>query len=212
MDSIVNIFYIFSAILFIYGIRMLGRAETARRGNFISSIGMLLAVVVTLINQQIFEGFNLAWIAGGLIIGGSIGYFAANRVEMTGMPELVALFNGFGGLASLLVGWAEYQRLISIGSVPMVTSIVIFITILIGSVTFTGSIYAWGKLSGRVDGKPVLFPGQREINYGLLGLLLILGIVFVITGETQLGYTLFIVGVVLALAFGVLGVMPIGAG
>lgn len=214
MESIVNIFYIISSILFIYGIRMLGNAETARRGNFISSVGMLLAVVVTLINRQIFEGFNLIFIIIGLAIGGGIGYIAANRVEMTGMPELVALFNGFGGLASLLVGWAEYQRIFNTESLSLnaISGIVIFLTILIGSVTFTGSLYAWGKLSGRMDGKPILFPAQREINFGILGLTILLGILFVIFGDQTTGYTFFIIAIVLSLAFGIMGVMPIGGG
>ena len=104
LTIIVNIAYIISAILFIYGIRMLGKAETARQGNFISAVGMLIAVVMTLVNSQVFDSFGMILL--GIAIGGGIGYFAAQRVEMTGMPELVALFNGFGGLASLLVGLA----------------------------------------------------------------------------------------------------------
>ena len=107
MEVIINLAYIVASIFFIFGIKMLGRAETARQGNRVSSIGMLIAVVATLVDAQVFD--SILWIVVGLGIGAAIGYVAAARVEMTGMPELVALFNGFGGLASLGVGWAEYQ-------------------------------------------------------------------------------------------------------
>lgn len=218
METIINIFYIISAILFIYGIKMLGRADTARQGNQISAIGMLIAVVVTLINQQIFD--SILFIVIGLAIGAGIGYFAAQRVEMTGMPELVALFNGFGGLASLLVGWAEYQRLYSLdqmagsagGNVTVFSAIVVFLTILIGGLTFTGSLYAWGKLSGRVSGSPIVFEGQQSLNFGIVVTLIALWALYAVTPSTPAGYTFFIIGVVLALALGISGVMPIGGG
>ena len=155
LTIIVNIAYIVSAILFIYGIRMLGRAETARQGNTVSAAGMLLAVVMTLVNENVFANFGI--IVLGILIGGGIGYLAAQRVEMTGMPELVALFNGFGGLASLTVGWAEFQRLFETGGTTIFSSIVIFLAVVIGGVTFTGSILAWGKLSGRFDGGANVF-------------------------------------------------------
>ena len=101
VEIIVNLSYILASMLFIFGLKMLGSPETARRGNLISSSGMLLAVIVTLLDQSIVD---YRWIIGGLCIGASIGYLAATRVKMTSMPEMVALFNGFGGIASLLVG------------------------------------------------------------------------------------------------------------
>ncbi|MFT5623257.1 MAG: NAD(P) transhydrogenase subunit beta [Bacteroidia bacterium] len=106
METLVNLSYIAAAILFVFGIKMLGHADTARKGNQISSIGMAIAIIVTLLSQ----GLDYKLVFGGIAAGSVIGFIAAKRVQMTGMPELVALFNGFGGLASLLVGWAEYQR------------------------------------------------------------------------------------------------------
>ena len=100
--TIVNLSYIVAAILFIFGIKMLGKADTAKRGNLVSAVGMLLAVIVTLLSN----GLSYPLVIGGLAMGGAVGFVAAKRVQMTGMPELVALFNGFGGLASLLVGLA----------------------------------------------------------------------------------------------------------
>ena len=112
MEYFINISYIVASALFIFGIKMLGSADTARRGNLTSSAGMLIAVIVTLLNRDVNDGNSLSFglIAVGLLIGAGIGMFAAKKVQMTGMPELVALFNGFGGLASLLVGWAEFAK------------------------------------------------------------------------------------------------------
>ena len=214
MSSLVNISYIVSAIFFIYGIKMLGSAQTARQGNRVSAIGMLIAVVVTLVNANLFDSF--LWIAAGLILGAVIGVAAAGRVEMTGMPELVALFNGFGGLASLMVGWAEYERLIVNGSPEPFIAFVIYLTILIGAITFTGSLYAWGKLSGRVNGAPVLFGGQKIVNGILMGLIVLLGVDFVVLPmlgfSASTVYAIFLAGVVLSLVLGVMATMPIGGG
>ena len=105
--AIINISYIVASMLFVIGIKMLGSAKTARRGNLLSSVGMLLAIVVTLLD----EGLDYKFIIGGLLAGSVIGALAARIVKMTSMPEMVALFNGFGGLASLLVGWAEYEKI-----------------------------------------------------------------------------------------------------
>lgn len=210
LTIIVNIAYIISAILFIYGIRMLGKAETARQGNLISAVGMLIAVVMTLVNSEVFDSFGIILL--GIAIGGGIGYFAAQRVEMTGMPELVALFNGFGGLASLLVGWAEYQRLFDTGQSVLFTSIVIILTALIGGVTFTGSILAWGKLSGRFGGNSDAIPSAQMLNISLIAItLLTAAIAIMMTGSTA-GYTLFMGVIILSLIFGITGVMPIGGG
>lgn len=201
-----NLAYIGSAIFFILGIKMLGSAETARRGNRLSSVGMLIAVVVTLINQQLFDSWW--WIIGGLAIGAAVGFFAAQRVQMTGMPELVALFNGFGGLASLLVGWAEYARE---PNPDAFTASVIILAILIGGITFTGSLIAWGKLSGRMDGKPTLFAGQQPINIALFTLLLVAAGAFVLLGQQTAALMLGAI-ILISLLLGVLGTIPIGGG
>jgi NAD(P) transhydrogenase subunit beta len=210
MESIVNITYIVAAICFIFGIKMLGSADTARQGNRLSSLGMLLAVVVTLINEQIFSSWWL--ILAGLAIGAVIGGLAAQRVQMTGMPELVALFNGFGGLASLLVGWAEFDRLIGLEAVSPFTAIVIALTILIGGVTFTGSIYAWGKLSERVNGQAKLFAGQRPINLAIVVLLVGLTVGLAVVENGRFAYPIVLIIITLSLLLGILGVMPIGGG
>ncbi len=216
-DSIINLAYVIAATLFVFGIKMLGSAETARRGNMISGIGMLIAVVVTLLNK----GMSYEWIVAGLIVGSLIGGISARVVKMTSMPELVALFNGFGGLASLLVAWAELEKIRDVGwqvySMEMGTpsyfsSFVIYLAMLIGGITFTGSLYAYGKLSGRVSGQAQVFPGQKGINALMLIAIFVVGVLFAWNGDLDTANKLFISGVVLALIFGVMGVMPIGGG
>jgi len=217
-DSIINLAYVIAATLFVFGIKMLGSAETARRGNMISGIGMLIAVVVTLLDREILD---YKWIVAGLIIGTLIGGIAARVVKMTSMPELVALFNGFGGLASLLVAWAELEKIESLGwqlytgqmgTPAQFSSFVIYLAMLIGGVTFTGSLYAYGKLSGRVSGRALVFGGQKFLNILLLVAILGIGVVFTWTENLDTASSLFVIGVSLALVFGIMGVMPIGGG
>jgi len=217
MELLINISYIIAAIFFIYGIKMLGSAETARRGNQLSAIGMLIALVATLVNSNVFDSW--LWIAGGLAVGALIGGVAAARVQMTGMPELVALFNGSGGIASLLVGWAEYDRIFNLPSAelagvssPLFTAAAIFLTILIGGVTATGSIYAWGKLSGRIDGTAKVFDKQKMLNLGIVAALLLLLLGFIFLNFGAVGYVLLVLGIILSLALGIMAVMPIGGG
>ena len=167
-DNLINVAYIIAAILFIMGIKMLGSASTAVRGNRISSFGMLLAVVVTLLRS----GLDYKFIILGLIVGGIIGLIAAKKVQMTGMPELVALFNGFGGLASLLVGWSEFEKSLEFN---WFLYLVVSIAILIGGVTFSGSIIAYLKLSGKIGGNAVIFPFQKFINLLIMAGAIIIG-------------------------------------
>ena len=217
--ALINLSYIVASILFIFGLKMLGRQSTARRGNMLSSFGMLIAVVVTLFDRQIV---SFQWIIIGVAIGGAIGLACARLIKMTSMPEMVALLNGFGGLASLLVGWAEFGKIQSFGwpqytatfgTSPTFTSTVIGLAVLIGGITFTGSIYAFGKLSGRLSGKPVLFTGQHLVN-GALVLGLVAGaIIFVINGGAPpTGLNAFYVVLGVALVLGWTMVMPIGGG
>ena len=172
MDTaiLVNLFYIASSILFIVGLKMLGSPDTARRGNLLSSSGMLLAVLITLLDQNIID---YRFIAGALIAGSIVGYFAATKVKMTSMPEMVAIFNGFGGIASLLVGSAEYVSGTFDNSAFLGA---IFLTVLIGGLTFSGSIIAYGKLSEVISGKPYLYKGQQFVNGILLISILLVGI------------------------------------
>jgi len=236
MENLVNLAYIVAATLFVFGIKMLGRAETARRGNRLSAVGMLLAVVVTLLAK----GLDYRLVLAGLALGSVVGFVAAKRVRMTGMPELVALFNGFGGLASLLVGWAEYQKAFAVNAaarlrldeiadqatVPLeriseivltlpvshFTASVTVLAILIGGITFTGSIYAWGKLSGKLGGSAKTFAGQKALNallaLGILGC----GLAFALAPDGPAAYPLLAAVIVLSLLLGIFAVMPIGGG
>ena len=191
--------YVVSGGLFIYGLKMLGSAATARRGNMLSAGAMLVAIVAALLDQGIVE---YQWILLGFVVGAVIGGAAARMVQMTSMPEMVALFNGFGGMASLLVGWAAIS-----GDASSFTLITIALSILIGGLTFTGSLVAYGKLSETIGSGAVMFKGQQLVNS-----LIVLGIVasaamFCIEpGNTQWLYL--IVG--LSLVFGVMAVIPIG--
>lgn len=202
LDILINLIYIVSAILFIYGLKMLSSPATARRGNFISAIGMFLAVVTTLINKEVVD---FQWIVLGFVIGAVIGAFAARLIAMTQMPEMVALFNGFGGIASLLVGWGVYHSDPSADSLTITT---IFLSILIGGVTFSGSLIAFAKLSEIIGGKPTLFPGQKVFNMLILIAIIAAGVLFIMSPVSS--YDILITIIVLSLILGVLAVIPIG--
>jgi NAD(P) transhydrogenase subunit beta len=209
-----NLLYIIASVFFVFGIKMLGKPESARNGNAVSALGMLIAIITALLSEQII---HWQWIVVGLAAGSIIGALAARLVAMTAMPEMVALFNGFGGIASLLVGWAEFQKIYSAGGLMSASYYQIFIillTVLIGGVTFSGSLIAWGKLSGTVPSRPIQYRGQRIVN-GIL-VLLIIGFFIVLTGRLDFtgleNYTHFVVIAALALLFGVLFVIPIGGG
>ncbi len=200
MVMLINLSYTVAAVLFILGLKFLGSPATARRGNMLSALGMLLAVVVTLLDQAIID---YRWILLGMVIGTVIGALAARLVAMTAMPEMVALFNGFGGIASLLVGWVALAQ-------PKLNSfllLTIFLSILIGGVTFTGSLVAWGKLSERFPGRPILFRGQRLVNFALLLANFACGVMFVLYPQQPLWLYL---AVTLSATMGVMTVIPIG--
>jgi NAD(P) transhydrogenase subunit beta len=219
--TLINLVYIIASILFVIGIKMLGSARTARRGNLLSSLGMLLAIVVTLLYREL----DYRWIVLGLVAGSLIGAFAARLVKMTAMPEMVALFNGFGGLASLLVGWAEYEKIRAAGmeiyftghDVPAAfTTGVIVLAVLIGGVTFTGSIQAWGKLSGKLGSRAKVLPGQRFVNGTIFAAILVLSLLFILSPDIGIDphtqWMLFLAIALLSLILGILGVLPIGGG
>ena len=202
MELAINLSYIVSATLFIFGLKMLSSPRTARMGNLLSAFGMLLAIVMTLLDRGILD---FRWVAIGLAAGSIVGLFAARLVAMTAMPEMVALFNGFGGIASLLVGWSVYHRSPEIAILQIIT---IFLSVLIGGVTFTGSLIAFGKLNGIIGSKPVLYRGQHIVNTLVLGAIVVLGVLFGINPAGS--YLLFLIIVAIALVFGVLFVIPIG--
>ncbi len=218
MDQvIVNFVYIISSVLFILGIKMLGKAETARKGNTVSAVGMLLAVIITLFDNNVLDSADaMSWVLlfVGLIAGTGIGAVAAKKVQMTSMPEMVALLNGFGGLASLLVGWADYyfNGVALFSSVETFTKIATIFAILIGGITFTGSVYAWGKLSGKISGKAKVFNGQKMVNAAIAGVMILVSLIFVIVENSTVAHCLLILAVLLSFALGFAAVMPIGGG
>ena len=199
---IIEIVYVIASILFILGIKMMGNAETARKGNLMSSWAMLIAVVITLFDQNVI---SFGWIAVGIAIGAVIGIVAAKKVALTEMPELVALFNGFGGLASLLVGWAEIKNT---GELTMLAGVSILITVWIGSVTFTGSNVAYLKLAGKMPGRSIVFSGMKALNIILALATIATGAIWMYTGSDIAFYGT----LVLALVLGFFSVIPIGGG
>jgi NAD(P) transhydrogenase subunit beta len=210
-ESLATVAYLGAAILFILSLGGLSHPETARRGNLLGMLGMGLAVLVTIFGPRVSPSGVVA-IVIALVLGGGIGLYAAKRVKMTQMPELVALMHSLVGLAACLVGFASYvdtyhplqgaERAIHAGEV--------YIGILIGAVTFSGSLVAFGKLNGRIGGKPLLLPGRHLLN--LLGLVVVvaLGCWFVQTASISLGMLALLVMTAIALLFGVHMVMAIG--
>ena len=164
-----NIFYVLASVLFILGIKKLSHPKTARNGNFIAASGMLIAILATLLS---YGKIDLQMILVGMLIGSVIGATFALKVEMTQMPQMVAIFNGFGGSASALVAAAEFLKTGDISAFTMGT---IVVSIFVGTLTFTGSFIAFGKLQGFISGQPIVFPGQQVINALFALGLLILG-------------------------------------
>jgi NAD(P) transhydrogenase subunit beta len=194
----INLAYVVSAALFIYGLKQLGSPATARRGNMLSALGMFIAVVAALLQG----GIDYTLIAIGMAIGGVIGGLTARLVQMTSMPEMVALFNGFGGAASLLVGWAAINP--GADGFNLTT---IYLSIFIGGVTFTGSLVAYGKLSEKLSGKPVMFPGQQLVNSLIVLAIVGCGYMFV---QDPTDVRFLYAAIALAGLFGIMAVIPIG--
>ena len=166
-DVIITVLYMLSAVLFIRGIKLLGKADTARKGNAFSAVGMLIAVVTVLFEKQVVEAglSSYLMIAGAVVVGSIIGAIWAKKVEMTGMPQLVALFNGFGGLSSLLVALAQYVNYRTVGTAAEpFEGVTMGLTVAIGAIAFTGSVVAWGKLSGKMFKKSVSIPAKNALN------------------------------------------------
>ncbi len=199
LELIIQLGYVIAAGLFIFGLKMLGSPDTARRGNGISAIGMLVAIVAALLDQGIVQ---YEFILGGMVAGGLIGAVAARTVAMTSMPEMVALFNGVGGAASGLVGVAALS--IADGSFTYIT---IILSILIGGVTFTGSLVAYGKLSETIGSGAVTFGGQKFVN-GLIVIGILASAVMFVMDPTNTNMLYTVVG--LSLLFGIMVVIPIG--
>ncbi|HCK91052.1 MAG TPA: NAD synthetase [Gemmatimonadetes bacterium] len=205
METGIQLTYLLSAILFVVGLKRLQSPATARKGNGLAALAMLLAIIATVLETQILDW---TWILVGVALGGMIGGAAARSVEMTAMPELVGIFNAFGGGASALVAIAEFLATPGIGA--STTGVTILLGTLIGSVTFSGSFIAFAKLQGLMTGNPITFPFQNAFNALLFLAAISLGAVTLGVFGSGDPQTLFYVFCVLALILGVLLVIPIG--
>lgn len=209
--SLATVAYLGAAILFILSLGGLSNPETSRRGNLFGIIGMALAVLATIFGPRVSTD-GIAWIIVALLIGGGIGLYAAKVVKMTQMPELVALMHSLVGLAACLVGFASYvdTSIQYQGAEKVIHEVEIYIGILIGAVTFSGSLIAFGKLNGKIGGKPLLLPARHWLNLFALLVVIWFGREFIHAPTVAEGMTPLIVMTVIALLFGVHMVMAIG--
>jgi NAD(P) transhydrogenase subunit beta len=210
-QSLATVAYLGAAILFILSLGGLSNPETSRRGNLFGMIGMALAVLATIFGPRVSTG-GVTWIVIALVLGGGIGLYAAKVVKMTQMPELVALMHSLVGLAACLVGFASYvDTSIQLqGAEKVIHEVEIYVGILIGAVTFAGSLVAFGKLNGKIGGKPLLLPGRHWLNLAALLLVIWLGRVFIHAESVAGGMVPLLLMTVIALLFGVHMVMAIG--
>ena len=210
-QNLATVAYLGAAILFILSLGGLSNPESSRRGNLFGMIGMALAVLATIFGPRVSAG-GVAWIVIALVIGGGIGLYAAKVVKMTQMPELVALMHRLVGLASCLVGFASYvDTSIQLqGAEKVIHEVEIYVGILIGAVTFAGSLIAFGKLNGKIGGKPLLLPARHWLNLIALLLVIWFGREFIHAKTVAEGMTPLLVMTVIALLFGVHMVMAIG--
>ncbi|MDD1612285.1 MAG: NAD(P)(+) transhydrogenase (Re/Si-specific) subunit beta, partial [Methylococcaceae bacterium] len=208
-QSLVTMSYIAATVLFILSLSGLSNQETARRGNYYGMLGMAIAIVATVMSGSV-TAYSI--LIAALLFGGAIGFMAAKTVEMTQMPELVAIMHSLVGMAAVLVGYANFMDDTSglSGIEKTIHEVEIYVGILIGAVTFSGSVIAFGKLSGRINGKPLLLPARHWLNLGLLILVVFLGYLFLQQAETGGGTLPLLAMTAISLAFGVHMVMAIG--
>jgi len=201
---LINIAYLIAAVCFIVGLKLLSSPATARRGNQIAALGMAVAVVATLV----MPGLRNVWlILVGLAIGAVLAVFAARSVKMTAMPQMVAIFNGMGGATAALVSLVEFQHKADIGRGEIVS---IVLGVIIGSISFSGSMIAFGKLQELISGHPISYPNQRQVN-AIIGIaVLALAVIIVFLGQTSASYLFIVALFIAALVVGVLTVLPIG--
>jgi NAD(P) transhydrogenase subunit beta len=205
MHVLVKFSYLLASVLFIFGLKLLSSPKTARRGNLYGALGMLIAIVVTLTDQKIID---FTYIIAGLLIGSAVGVWMATKVEMTAMPQMVGILNGFGGGASTLVAYAEYLRMgDAVTSATLDVHITIVLGLLIGTVTFLGSGIAAAKLQGTMRSAPILYPMQKQINAAMLLVIVVLGVFFAVDPTRSF---LLPPLVLLAAVLGVTSVIPIG--
>ncbi len=209
-SEILQIIYLIGSVTFMIGLKMLSKPDTARRGNLVAAFGMTIAIFGTIFLYDGIKTSNYTWIFGGLVIGSILGTLSAKKVKMTQMPEMVSLFNGMGGACAMLISAVEFTYLThnnEIEALPKGHLLIIMLGLIIGSISFVGSLVAYGKLSGKVGDKTLKL--QQVVNVGLL--VFILGIAFytIWVGPAQT-VTYFYVIWGLSVLYGVLFVMPIG--
>ncbi len=204
-DDAIRLAYLVAAVLFILGLKFLSTPRTARRGNVVAAVGMLIAIVATLCDEHVV---SFTWIVVGIAVGTVIGAVAAQRVKMTAMPQLVALFNGVGGGAAALVAASEYHVAAGAGveSLDAKIAISIMFSAIVGSISFAGSLVAFGKLQELLPGRPITWPAQKFVNGGALLAVLVLAVL----SATSIDQSLFFPMCVLALLIGIAAVLPIG--
>ncbi|WP_321803410.1 Re/Si-specific NAD(P)(+) transhydrogenase subunit beta [Burkholderia sp. BCC1993] len=210
-SNLTTVSYIGAAILFILSLGGLANPETARRGNLLGMIGMLIAVLATVAGPRV-SAAGIPYVIAALVVGGAVGLYAAKKVQMTQMPELVALMHSLVGLAACLVGFASYidTSLQFTGAEKAIHEVEIYVGILIGAVTFAGSIIAFGKLSGKIGGKPLLLPARHWMNLAALLIVIYYCRAFLHAESIQNGMLPLVVMTVISLLFGVHMVMAIG--
>jgi NAD(P) transhydrogenase subunit beta len=205
MNTLILLSYLLAAVLFIFGLKMMSSPKTARQGNLLSTVGMLIAIVATLTDKNILS-FDL--IIVGMLIGSGLGIWMAQKVQMTAMPQMVGILNGFGGGASTLVAYAEYHRMAVAGTAASLDVLITMgLGLLIGTVTFFGSMVASAKLHGAMRSAPILYSYQKHTNALMLLAIVALIILFVI--DPSRGYLLLII-IAISTVLGVTSVIPIG--
>ncbi len=208
--NIIDISYLVASVLFILGIKMLGKTSTARKGNLVSAVAMFIAIAVTLLDPKVQLGVTFPEMMATFLVASAVGAYVSKKVEMTSMPEMVALFNGFGGAASVLVAISEQWRMITDGKLAEFTPVVgstIILSIIIGAVTLTGSLVAYGKLAEKISGRAIVFPGQHALNLVLFLATIVVSVLIMLDPSVT---TFIIVVTVLSLILGILTVIPIG--
>jgi len=209
-QAILNLCYLIGSVTFILGLKMLSRPESARKGNLVAAAGMTIAIIGTIFlyrGENMERLGNYAWIFGGLLVGGIVGTMAAKKVQMTAMPEMVSLFNGTGGACAMLISVVEFNKLTNSGSeIHIGHLLIIVLGAIIGTVSFAGSMIAWGKLAGKVKDRSV--PGAQIINFILFAGIIVLSVLLI--GGFAFSPVVFYSILALAALYGILFVMPIG--
>lgn len=214
MNAILLLSYLIGSVTFIIGLKMLSHPDAARKGNLVAAFGMAIAIIATIFLYRNGEGarlHNYGWIFGGLAIGTIVGTIAAKKVKMTAMPEMVSLFNGMGGACAMLISIVEFNHLLSntdsLSGLPKGILLIILVGLIIGTVSFAGSMIAWGKLNGSIKDRNI--PGGQILNFILLGGIVVLSVLLMM-GNVANPHLLFYGTLALAALYGILFVMPIG--